>query len=30
MQIEEASKNTSAFSGVPSGFMALDLSLIHI
>ena len=24
MQIEEASKNTSAFSGVPSGFMALD------
>ncbi len=23
-QIEEASKNTSAFSGVPSGFMALD------
>ena len=24
MQIEEASKNTSAFNGVPSGFMALD------
>ena len=24
MQIEEASKNTSAFSGVPSGFMAVD------
>ena len=24
MQIEEASKNTSAFSGVPSGFMAID------
>ena len=24
MQIEEASKNTSAFNGVPSGFMAID------
>ncbi|MBR3912157.1 MAG: replicative DNA helicase, partial [Alistipes sp.] len=24
MQIEEASKNTSAFNGVPSGFMAVD------
>ena len=24
MQIEEASKNTSAFNGVPSGFMAMD------
>ena len=24
MQIEEASKNTAAFNGVPSGFMAID------